>query len=160
VAGFTPAQASLSLSVLMIASLAADLISIPLLERIPGRLLVRASAAVAIVIYTAWLLAPWPLVKIVLLLAIRFSTLGWYPVLQGEAYAAVPGRSGTVLAVTSLGGLAGGALTWLVGWLAGSAGLAAALWLLLLGPVSLLLFVPGARDLGSSIRDKGPGADR
>jgi FSR family fosmidomycin resistance protein-like MFS transporter len=68
--------------------------------------------------------------------------MGWYQVLQGEAYATVPGRSGTVMAIGSLAGLVGGALVWLVGWVAGQAGLQAAMWLLLLGPVSLALFTP------------------
>lgn len=146
VAGFTPAQASLTLTVLMFASLAADLALIPLLERIPGRTLIRASALAAIAVYTAWLLVPWPAAKIALLVAIRFSTLGWYPVLQGEAYATLPERSGTVAAVGSLGGLLGGGLVWLVGWVAGQAGLSNAMWLLLLGPLSLALFVPKAGD--------------
>jgi FSR family fosmidomycin resistance protein-like MFS transporter len=107
VVGVTAAQASLYMSLLMLASLLADLLAIPLLERAPGR-----------------------------------RVVGWYPVLQGEAYATMPDRSGTVMAITSLGGIAAGALTWFIGWFAGQAGLAAAMWLLLLGPVSLALFVP------------------
>lgn len=142
VAGATPAQASLFLTVLMLAGLAADLLLIPLLEHVPGRWLVRASAALAIPVYAAWLLAPWLPVKVILLVLIRFSTLGWYPVLQGEAYASAPGRSGAVMAITSLAGILSGGLTWLVGWTAGAAGLPAAMWLLLLGPISLVLFVP------------------
>lgn len=142
VIGVSAAQAGLLLSALMLTSLAADAALIPLLERVPGRAVVRASAAVAALLYVALLLAPWPAVKIALLVAVRFSTLGWYSVLQGEAYAAAPGRSGTVMAVTSAAGLAGSALVWLVGWMAEQAGLPAAMWLLLLGPICLVLFVP------------------
>jgi FSR family fosmidomycin resistance protein-like MFS transporter len=144
VAGFTPAQASLAVGALMLASLASDLLLIPLLERVPGRTVVRLSATASIFIYAAWLLAPWPLVKMVLLAAVRFSTIGWYQVLQGEAYAAAPGRSGTVMALTSAAGMLGGGLVWLVGWTAGQAGLPAAMALLLLGPLSLAVFVPKA----------------
>jgi len=142
VVGATPAQASLLLSILMLAGLAADLILIPLLERLPGRLVVRASAALALLAYPAWLLAPWPAVKVALMIATRLSTLGWYQVLQGEAYAAAPGRSGTVMALNSLSGLLVGAFAWLVGWTANRVGLSIAMWLLLLGPLSLVLFVP------------------
>lgn len=142
VAGMSPVQTSLVLTVLMLASLAADVLLIPVLERFPGRGVVRASALVSIGVYATWLLAPWPLVKIILLVILRFSTLGWYPVLQGEAYASVPGRSGTVMAISSIGGLLGGSMISLIGWIAGQAGLPAAMWLLLLGPVSLALFVP------------------
>ena len=142
VAGFSPAQASLAIGALMLASLASDLVLIPLLERVPGRTVVRLSATASIFIYAAWLLAPWLLAKLVLLVAVRFSTIGWYQVLQGEAYAAAPGRSGTVMALTSAAGILGGGLTWLVGWTAGQAGLPVAMGLLLLGPLSLALFVP------------------
>lgn len=142
VAGATPAQAASFLTVLMLAGLVADLILIPLLERVPGRSLVRASAALAILVYSAWLLVPWLAAKVILLVLIRFTTIGWYAVLQGEAYASAPGRSGAVMAITSLAGIVSGGLAWLVGWLAGAAGLPAAMWLLLLGPLSLFLFVP------------------
>ena len=106
------------------------------------------TAAISIGLYAAFLLSPWPwvrselLFRIVLLILIRFSTIGWYSVLQGEAYASVPGRSGTVMAINSLSGLLGGGLVWLVGWIAELAGLPAAMWLLLLGPISLALFTP------------------
>jgi FSR family fosmidomycin resistance protein-like MFS transporter len=125
----------------MVAGLLAGLLLIPMLERIPGKKVLRISAVLALGVYAAWLAAPWLWAKVVLLAALPFATASWYPVLQGEAYAAAPGRSGTVMAVTSLAGLLGGALIWLVGWVAEAAGLPAAMALLLLGPVSLVLFV-------------------
>jgi hypothetical protein len=88
------------------------------------------------------MLVPWPAAKIVLMILVRFSTFGWYSVLQGEAYAALPGKSGTVNAVESVFGLLGGLMAWSVGWVANEAGLPAAMWLLLVGPLSLALFVP------------------
>ena len=142
VVGVTAIQASLLLSVLMLTSLAADVALLPILERFPGRTVVRASAAITAVIYVTWLLVPWPFAKIALMILLRFSTLGWYQVLQGEAYASTPGRSGTVMAIGSVFGLLGGGMAWLVGWIASQTGLPAAMWLLLFGPVSLVLFVP------------------
>ena len=59
VIGFSVAQASLMMSVLMGAGLVSNIVLIPLLERFPGRTLVRLSAAVTGVLYAAWLLAPW-----------------------------------------------------------------------------------------------------
>jgi hypothetical protein len=38
--------------------------------------------------------------------------------------------------------LLGAGLVWLVGWVANAYGLPVAMWLLLLGPLSLALFVP------------------
>jgi hypothetical protein len=41
-----------------------------------------------------------------------------------------------------LAGLFNGLIPWLVGWVAERAGLPVAMWLLLLGPLSLALLVP------------------
>jgi len=142
VVGFNPAQTSLILAVLMATNLAANLLLIPLLERVPGRTVVRTAARVAAIIYPAWLLVPTPAIKIGLLVLLRLSTIGWYQVLQAEAYASEPDRSGTVMAITSVGSMLGGGWVWLVGWLAGQAGLQTAMWLLLAGPLGLWLFVP------------------
>jgi len=141
VAGLPLAQTSLLLSALMLAGLAADAALIPVLERFNGRKVVRVSAGVVALLYAAWLLAPWLWAKIGLIILVKLCTLGWYQVLQGEAFATIPGRSGTVMALNSVFGLAAGAIAWLVGWLAAQAGLPAAMWLLLLGPVSLAVFV-------------------
>ena len=142
VIGFTVAQASLMVSVLMLAGLISNIVLIPLLERYPGRNLVRVSAAVAGILYAAWLLVPWLWVKISLIIVIKLVTLGWYEVLQGEAFASVPGRSGTVMAINSVIGVFGGGIFFFVGWVAAQAGLPAAMWILLIGPISLVLFVP------------------
>ena len=142
VIGLNVAQASVMMSVLMGAGLVSNIVLIPLLERFPGRKLVRLSAAVSGMLYAAWLLAPWLWAKIVLIVLIKLVTLGWYEVLQGEAFGEVPGRSGTVMAINSLIGVFGGGIAFLIGWVAARAGLQAALWILLAGPVSLVLFVP------------------
>ena len=142
VAGFTTAQASLMLSLIMLASLVSNIVLIPILERFPGRKVVRLSASISGGLYVAWLLAPWRWAKIGLIIVIKLVTLGWYEVLQGEAFATIPGRSGTVMAINSVVGLAGGAISFLIGWVAARAGLPAAMWILLAGPVCLVLFVP------------------
>jgi MFS transporter, FSR family, fosmidomycin resistance protein len=141
-AGFTEAQASLAYGVCMLASLAADLGLLPLLERYNGRQIVRASAFLAIALYPIWLLASPGWAKIVLLVAVRLATIGWYPVLMSEAFRSLNGQSGAVLAIESLAGLAGGGLTWVVGAVAGHAGLGIAMWLLLAGPICLVFGVP------------------
>jgi FSR family fosmidomycin resistance protein-like MFS transporter len=142
VVGFTSAQVGLMMGALMAASLAANVVLIPLLERVPGRRLVRVTAVLAAMAYIAWLLAPWVWAKIVLAILVRLLTLGWYEVLQGEAYASLPGRSGTVAAISSLMGLLGGAMIWFIGWSAEQAGLQSAMWLLLAGPLALIFFMP------------------
>jgi FSR family fosmidomycin resistance protein-like MFS transporter len=142
VVGIPETQIPFLMGLLTAAGLASDVLVIYLLERFPGRGVVRVSAAVILLLYPAWLLAPGVALKIALAFAIKLLTLGWYTVLQGEAYAAMPDRKGTMLALAAIAGFFGGLLPWLVGWAAGQIGLPGAMWLLLLGPVSLLLLVP------------------
>ncbi len=142
VARLSVTQASLVMSVLMGASLLSNILLIPILEKFPGRKVVRLSAAISGILYEAWLLAPWLWAKIGLIVLIKLVTLGWYEVLQGEAFAAVPGRSGTVMTINSFTGLLAEGIAFMIGWVAAQAGLPAAMWILLLGPVSLVLFVP------------------
>ena len=142
VAGMSLAKASLMMSVLMLVGLISNILLIPLLERVPGRKLVRISAGLAGALYIAWLLVPWFWAKIGLIILIKLVTLGWYEVLQGEAFATIPGKSGTVMAINSVIGLLAGGIAFLIGLVASQAGLPAAMWILLLGPITLVLFVP------------------
>jgi FSR family fosmidomycin resistance protein-like MFS transporter len=131
----------------MLAGLISNIVLIPILERFPGRKLVRISAGATGILYAAWLLVPWLWVKIGLIILIKLVTLGWYEVLQGEAFATAPGRSGTVMAINSVIGLLGGGISFFIGWVAAQAGLPAAMWILLAGPISLVLFVPKHRPV-------------
>jgi FSR family fosmidomycin resistance protein-like MFS transporter len=146
VVGLAQAQVGLALGGLMLAGLLADLWLVRLLDRHAGMKVVRASALVACLVYPAMLLAPWVAIKIALALGVRFTTLGWYQVLQAEAFDSLPGRSGTVTAINSLASLLGNSLAWLVGLTAAMASLPAAMWLLLAGPLALVLFAPGPEN--------------
>jgi FSR family fosmidomycin resistance protein-like MFS transporter len=142
VTGMSLAQSSLMMSVLMLVGLISNIALIPLLEKYPGRSLVRLSAGVTGLLFVVWLIAPWLWAKIGLIILIKLTTLGWYEVIQGEAFATIPGRSGTVMASTSLMGLLAGGISFFIGWVAAQAGLPAAMWLLLAGPICLVLFMP------------------
>jgi FSR family fosmidomycin resistance protein-like MFS transporter len=142
VVGLSPATAALTLSGLTAVGLAADLALIRILDVAPGRKLVRVSALLVAALYPLFLILPGAGPKICLILVIRVLTAGWYPVLQAEAYAAADGRSAAMLALSSTAGVIGSGLAWLIGWLAALAGLPAAMWLLLLGPTGLIVFLP------------------
>jgi MFS family permease len=121
--GFTPIQTSLVLAGFMLANLAADAIVIPLLDRFSGRKIVVLSALFVSVLCVLWLMPDLPVVRVGMLFAIHLATLGWYPVLKGEAQACLPGRSGTVMVVASLAGLFGGGMAAFIGLFADWLGL-------------------------------------
>ncbi len=153
--GLTHVQTGVVLSGMMAAGLAADMLAIPLLERLPPRRLVRLSAAVVLCLYPAWLVAPWPAAKVALAVVLRLATLGWYSVLQAEAYAAAPGRPGTVMALASITGLVDSTWGAVIGLAASTAGLPTAMWILLAGPLALILGIP-RQEAGVTIAPSHP----
>lgn len=144
VVGISTAGASLVASLLMLSGLGGDVLTVRLLERLPGRQLVRLSAALVAVLYPIWLWLPWIGAKLIGLAVLGILRLGWYAVLQGEAYAALPGRSGTVMAVNALAAFGAGAVSAGLGYAAERMGLGGAMWLLLIGPLALAILTPAA----------------
>ncbi|HEY1641803.1 MAG TPA: MFS transporter [Streptosporangiaceae bacterium] len=138
VAGVSPAQAALAVGVRLAADLAGTALLIPVLDRVSGRVLLRSSAAAALLLYPAFLVVPgfWP--KVVILAGLSLVTAAWYPVLQAQLYASLPGQSGTAVSLLSAAGLAGGLGPLTVGFVAGALGLGWALGLLVVVPAAML----------------------
>jgi FSR family fosmidomycin resistance protein-like MFS transporter len=141
-ASVTPTQAALAVSVWAGAGLLGDLLVIPLLEKAPPLLLLRVSAAAAAVLDPCFLLAGPLAWKLVLVALVGLLRSGWYAVLQARLYGSLPGQSSVSIAVTTLSGSAGALIPVGLGALAQSAGLAAAMWVLLAAPVALLIGLP------------------
>jgi FSR family fosmidomycin resistance protein-like MFS transporter len=80
--------------------------------------------------------------KLVLLGFIGLFNAGWYAILKGNLYSSMPGRSGTVIAVGNVAGLIGSLFPLAIGYLAEAVGLASTMWLLMLGPIALVLGIP------------------
>jgi FSR family fosmidomycin resistance protein-like MFS transporter len=57
----------------------------------------------------------------------------------------MPGQSGTVLTVSNVVGLLGSLIPTVIGLVAERAGLEVAMWLLILGPIALLIGIPRNR---------------
>jgi FSR family fosmidomycin resistance protein-like MFS transporter len=142
VAGVGVVDAGLGVAAWTGAGLVGDALLIPLLARVPGRLYLRVSAAVVLVAYPAFLLAPGLPAKLVLLTVLGLLNSGWYAIPKAGLYSAVPGRSGTAVAVGGGGGILGSAVPAALGALAGVVGLGATMWLLILAPLGLLVLVP------------------
>jgi MFS transporter, FSR family, fosmidomycin resistance protein len=80
--------------------------------------------------------------KLVVLALMGLFNAGWYAILQGRLYSELPGRSGAALAVTNITGLGIAFLPLVIGMLAQQAGLGVAMWILIAGPVALLIGIP------------------
>jgi FSR family fosmidomycin resistance protein-like MFS transporter len=142
VVGVTAERAGLAVAVWTSVGLVGDFLLIPLLERVRGLAYLRFSAAILFVLYPAFLLAPLLGLKLVLLGLLGLFNAGWYAILQAQLYNALPGQSGTALAVNNASGLVGSLIPFSLGLIAQHAGLGAAMWLLLVGPVALLVGIP------------------
>lgn len=73
----------------------------------------------------------------------EFANAGWYSILQGQAYSSMPDQSGTIVAVSNIFGLAGRLLPLELGLVSTAWGLNTAMWLLLAGPIALLVGLTG-----------------
>jgi FSR family fosmidomycin resistance protein-like MFS transporter len=142
VVGVGPEVAALAVTVWTVVGLLGDFLLIPLLERVRGLSYLRISAAAVLLLYPAFLLAPELWSKMALLALLGLFNAGWYAILQGQLYSSMPGRSGSVMAVSNIYGLVGGLLPIGFGLLAERYDLAAVMWLLALGPLALLVGIP------------------
>ncbi|MGQ0603056.1 MAG: MFS transporter, partial [Anaerolineales bacterium] len=142
VAGGTPEQGALAVAVWTGVGLFSDFLIIPLLERVRGLTYLRFSAAMMLVLFPAFLIVPSFPAKLVCLALMGLFNAGWYAILQGQLYSSLPGQSGTVIAVDALFGIATGFIPAVLGWVAEQYSLSAMMWLLLLGPVALVIGLP------------------
>jgi FSR family fosmidomycin resistance protein-like MFS transporter len=71
-----------------------------------------------------------------------FFNAGWYAILRANLYSTMPGQSGTVMALDNVSGFFGKLLPLGIGLAAQAFGLQWAMWLLLAGPIALLVGLP------------------
>jgi FSR family fosmidomycin resistance protein-like MFS transporter len=155
VAGVTPVEAALAVAIWTGAGLAGDGALLLVLRRVSGLRYLRWSALCGLAAYPAFLAVPSLPVKLGLLACLGLLNSGWYALPKAGLYGALPGESGTAVAVAGLGGLVGAAVPAALGFLAEQAGLAATMWLLLIAPAALLAGLPATRP-GGRPRDRGP----
>lgn len=142
VVGVSLAEASGAVAVFTIAGLVGNTLLVPALERVSGLLVLRVTAVIVLALYFAWLLVPVVWLKFVLIGLISFCTASWFPILRAKTYQVMPGRSGLIISVTSLGSLFSYFVPALLGGVADTFGLQWAMWLLAIGPLALILGLP------------------
>ncbi|NJP10508.1 MAG: MFS transporter [Leptolyngbyaceae cyanobacterium RU_5_1] len=139
VVGVDNAQASVAITIWLGFGLLGDFLLIPLLERVQGLSYLRVSALLVLGLYPAFLVVPNFTVKLAILAGLGLLNAGWYSILQGQLYTAMPGQSGTVMTLSNLFGLVGGLAPLVLGMAAQQIGLQSMMWLLLAAPIALLM---------------------
>jgi MFS transporter, FSR family, fosmidomycin resistance protein len=141
-AGASAQVGGLGVAVWTGAGLVGGLGVILLLRRVDGLRYLRTSALAALILFPAFLLVPGVPAKLLLLAVIGLATAGWYSIPKARLYDALSGQSGAALTLGSVAGLIAGTFPLAIGLVAERYGIQTALWVLVAGPVVLLLGVP------------------
>jgi MFS transporter, FSR family, fosmidomycin resistance protein len=127
------------------ADLLGNIVVVRMLGRVDGLRWLRVTAAGFAALFPLFQLVSGIGPKVALLTLLGALHSGWYPISQARLYDALPGRSGTALAVSTVTGTLGALSPLVLALLAGRIGLGAACWLVLLAPLALLVGVPRGR---------------
>lgn len=139
----TAGQAGVAVTIWLAMGLATDFLFIPFIDRQRDLLrYVRTTALLETFAFALFLLVPGFLSKLVVVILVNLLNTGWYPVLQGRLYSSLPGQSASIMAISSVTAPLAKFFPFLIGFTADRFGLQTAMWLLLLGPVALLLGLP------------------
>jgi FSR family fosmidomycin resistance protein-like MFS transporter len=142
VAGVSPVAAGIAVAVWSVAGLAGAVWLVRATRRMDGVRYLRISTGLALMLFPTFLLVPPLVPKLIAVAALAAVTAGWYPIAQARLFAAMPGASGTAIALSSLASLAGAVLPLAVATAAEHLGLSHAMWLLLVGPIAVLTLLP------------------
>lgn len=143
VAHVTKIQAGGAVSVWLAMGLITDFLFIPVIDRQTDSLkFLRITALVELFVFAAFLLVPGFVLKLVFVIAVNLFNTGWYSILQGRLYSSLPGQSASVMTLGSVTAPLAKFLPFLIGFLADRFGLQTAMWILLLGPLALLIGLP------------------
>lgn len=136
------ANAAFVLTVYTGIGLIGDILLIPLLERVKGLDYLRFSVVMECILLPLFLLSSVLWVKLTLLAFIGLFVVGWYAILKANLFSSMQGQSGTAQALSSVSGIIGKLIPLGMGLAAQAYGLQTAMWLLLAGPIALLIGLP------------------
>ncbi len=146
VAKVSDTQAGLAVAVGITVGLLGDFLLIPFLEKFDGLRYLRVSAVIEFGLFSAFLVIGGFIPKLILVALMGLFNAGWYSILKGALYSEMKGQSGTVMTVYTLSGFIGSLLPLSIGIAASQYGLDVAMWLILLGPIALLIGLPRHRS--------------
>ena len=139
----TETQAGIAVTAWLALGLITDFLFIPFIDRQTDSMqYIRRTALLQLVALAGFLLVPGFLPKLIVVVFVNLLNTGWYPILQGRLYSSLPGQSASVMAIGSVTAPFAKFFPFLIGFLADQFGLQAAMWILLLGPIALLIGLP------------------
>jgi FSR family fosmidomycin resistance protein-like MFS transporter len=145
VAGGTAVQAAAGVALFTGVGLAGDALLIPLLERVDGLRYLRGSVMLSLIVFPALLIVSSLPAKFVLIAVLALLNSGWYSIPQARLYDVMPNQSGTVMTLANTFGLIAALVPLALGAIAQRVGLEPTMWLLLVGPLALLVGLPRGR---------------
>ena len=139
----TEAQAGVAVTVWLALGLITDFLFIPFIDRQQDSMkFLRTTAFMELFAFAVFLLTPGFIPKLVVVIAVNLFNTGWYSILQGRLYSSLPGQSASLMAIVSVTAPLAKLFPFLIGFLADQFGLQTAMWLLILGPIALLIGLP------------------
>ncbi len=143
VARATEAQAGVAVTVWLAMGLITDFLFIPFIDRQNDSLrFLRITALFEVLAFALFLLIPGFIPKLIIVILVNLFNTGWYPILQGRLYSSLPGQSASIMTIGSVFAPLAKFFPFLIGFLADRFGLQTALWILILGPIALLIGLP------------------
>lgn len=136
-------QAGIAVTVWLVMGLITDFLFIPYIDKQKDAIqFLRRTAFLNGIAFIAFMLVPGFIPKIALVILVNLFNTGWYPILQGRLYSSLPGQSASLMAIGAVTTPLAKSLPLLIGILADRFGLGNAMWILLLGPIALLIGLP------------------
>ena len=139
----TEAQAGIAVTVWLAIGLLSDFLFIPFIDRqSDSTKFMRTTALLEAFAFAVFLLTPGFIPKLMIVIVVNLFNTGWYPILQGRLYSSLPGQSASVMAISSVTAPLAKFFPFLIGFLADRFGLQTAMWILILGPIALIIGLP------------------
>ncbi|MCC6500115.1 MAG: MFS transporter [Anaerolineales bacterium] len=139
----TQTQAGIAVTVWLAMGLITDFLFIPFVDRQKDTVqFLRRTALAELFAFAGFLLIPGFVPKLVFVIFVNLLNTGWYSILQGRLYSSLPGQSASIMAIGAVTDPLAKLLPLALGFLADQFGLGVAMWLLILGPIALLVGLP------------------
>jgi len=147
VGGVSETQAGIAVTIWLILGMIMDFAFIPFIDRQPDSIkYLRVTAILEVFAFAIFLLVPGLIPKMVAIVFVNFFNTGWYPILQGRLYSNLPGQSASIMAIGAVTTPIAKFFPLAIGFLADQFGLQTALWILILGPIALIIGLPRSRN--------------